>query len=232
MSESQFDRIGGNYYEVRGGHVHRYYTEQKVKVLKEFVVDRDECLDVGCGVGLHANLLMELTGCRVMGLDYSQTMATSANKNLGQGFAVTASATDIPFKDGAFDVSYTINVTHHLINPEAVEKALVEMARVSRSKVFVFEFNPLNPFCKYILFHICPYDTGVERIPSRKEMVAVAKKAGLTIREIRHMSYMPILCPRFLIQPISKIEPVLEKLFPWFTVGIVYILEKQASDSR
>lgn len=223
---NQFDKLGGDYYNVPGGHVHRYYTEQKVNVLAEYVTKTDNCLDVGCGVGLHARMLSDLTGCRVNGLDSSQGMVDGANESIGESFAVRADATNLPYCDGAFDVSYMVNVTHHLIKPIAVEKAISEMSRVSRKRVFVFEFNPLNPFCKYVLFKICPYDNGDERIPSKREVVADAIKAGLIVREVRHISYMPMFCPKSLMGVVSRVEPVLERLVPWFTVGLVYILDK------
>jgi ubiquinone/menaquinone biosynthesis C-methylase UbiE len=230
MSKNQFDELGEGYYDIRGGHVHRYYTDQKVKVLKSYVSSGDSCLDVGCGVGLHSKLLKDEAGCVVHGIDVSQSMVDSANKNLGEGFAIRASAIEIPYRDNSVDVSYTVNVTHHLIRPEAVEKAIAEMARVSRKKVLIFEFNPLNPFCRYLLFKVCPYDNGDERIPSRKEMVEAARMAGLKTNKIRHMSFMPLLCPRFLMGPISRIEPLMEKTIPWMSVGMVYILDKELPD--
>ena len=227
MSEKQFDRLGENYYNIKGGHVHLYYTKQKVAILKKIIKPDFSVLDVGCGVGQHAKLLIEGESCKqIYGMDYSRQMVKSANKNMGRQFALRADALAIPFKDSSFDVVYTSNLLHHLIEREKVKSAVQQMARVSKKYLIIFEFNSQNPFCKYFLFKICPYDTGNERIPTKKEIIQIAKDTRLVIHKIIHKSFMPMFTPKSLMPLFSKIERILEKVIPWISVGMVYVLEK------
>ncbi|MCK4499993.1 class I SAM-dependent methyltransferase [Candidatus Babeliales bacterium] len=227
MNKTQFDRLGEDYYNIKGGHVHLYYTEQKVKLLEKFVKPGYSVLDVGCGVGVHARLLKENTNCNIYGIDYSKEMVRSANKNLGGSFMIKGDATKIPFKDSSFDVVYTVNLLHHLIKHKAIEHAIVEMARVSKKYIIIFEFNSKNPFCKYILFKVCPYDTGDERIPSKKEITQIAYEDGLVVKEVIHKSFMPMFCPKSLMPFFSRGERILERVIPWVSVGMVYIIQKE-----
>jgi ubiquinone/menaquinone biosynthesis C-methylase UbiE len=226
MSEKQFDEIGDDYYNIKGGHVHLYYTEQKVEILKNYVDVDSKCLDVGCGVGLHSKMLREEKSCCVYGIDLSQNMVKSANKNIEGPFAVLGSATKIPYRDSSFDVVYTVNVLHHLIDHAIIASAIEEMARVSKRYVVIFEFNSKNPFCRYILFKFCPYDSGNERIPSKGEVINIAKKNGLSIKEVKYKSFMPMFCPRIFMPFFSRLEGILEYIIPWMSVGIIYVLEK------
>src|SRR5579859_24266 len=67
-------------------------------------------LDVGSGVGGPARFLAATYGCRVTGVDLSQPFVDAARyltERTGQGGQVsfeTASALDLPFEDGDFDV--------------------------------------------------------------------------------------------------------------------------------
>lgn len=226
MSEKQFDELGDDYYSIKGGHVHLYYTKQKVEILNNYAGSDSKCLDVGCGVGLHSKMLREKKGCRVHGIDLSRSMVASANKNLAGSFAVLGSATQIPYRDSSFDVVYTVNVLHHLIDHGVISGAIEEMARVSKRYVVIFEFNSKNPFCRYVLFKVCPYDSGNERIPSKGEVIGIAREKGLTVKEVKYKSFMPMFCPKPLMPFFSWLEGVLEHIIPWMSVGMVYVLEK------
>jgi SAM-dependent methyltransferase len=82
-----------------------------------------KALDVATGGGHVARRLREL-GCEVVTLDSSPGMQAD----------VLASAEDIPFEDGAFDVVVTRIAPHHF---EDVAAAAQEMARVSNRLVVV-----------------------------------------------------------------------------------------------
>src|SRR5579863_5425833 len=67
-------------------------------------------LDVGSGIGGPARFLAATYGCRVMGVDLSEPFVDAARyltKRTGQGGLVsfeTASALELPFGEGRFDV--------------------------------------------------------------------------------------------------------------------------------
>ncbi len=116
-----------------------------------------------------------------------------------------------------FDVVYTVNVLHHLIEHNTIAKAITEMARVSKKYVIIFEFNSKNPFCRYISFKVCPYDSGNERIPSKREIIDIANEINISVKEVRYKSFMPILCLKALMMFFIKLEALLEKIIPWMS---------------
>jgi ubiquinone/menaquinone biosynthesis C-methylase UbiE len=155
--EERFDKLGEDYFNVRGGKVHLYYARRKARILKEYLKPIDRVLDIGCGVGEHARLLKDSCG-RVHGLDLSKELVKAANKNLARDFGVRGSVVKLPFRDKIFDVTYSVNLLHHLKSLEVIKEALREMKRITRREIIILDLNPKNPFCKHVLFKICPYD--------------------------------------------------------------------------
>lgn len=88
-------------------------------------------LDVGCG---KAFLLYELSqvvpGLDVHGIDISEYGVAHAKPEIRERLQV-ASATELPFPDGHFDLVYSINTLHNLYNYE-LDRALREMQRVGK----------------------------------------------------------------------------------------------------
>ena len=76
-------------------------------------------LDVGSGVGGPARLLAETYGCRVTGVDLSEPFVDAARyltERTGQSKRVsfeTASALELPFDDGHFDVVVSSGAPHY-----------------------------------------------------------------------------------------------------------------------
>jgi len=228
MNKSQFDKLSENYFNIKGGYVHKYYAKKKVNTIKKYVGQDFSVLDVGCGVGEHAKLLKTITR-KIYGIDISSEMVNSANNNLGGTFAMIGDATRLPFPDSSFDIAYTSNTLHHVKELDNIKNTISEMARVTKKYVIIFELNSKNPFCKYLLFRLCPYDTGEERIPPKKEIINIANEVGLDVVEVINQSFMPMFCPKLLMPLFSKIEIILENIIPWISVGIVYVLEKRGN---
>lgn len=224
MATNQFDELGDEYFNISGGHVHLYYAEKKAEIVNKYLADDFLVLDVGCGAGEHAKLVRE--NCKnICGIDLSLEMVKSANKNVGETFASLGDATRLPFKDSSFDVAYTSNTLHHIKDFNSIKNTISELARVSKKYIIIFEFNSMNPFCKYLLFKLCPYDTGDERIPTKKEMKIISEELGLSDITIMHKSFMPMFCPKYLMPFFSHVERILETMVPAISVGMVYIIK-------
>jgi len=77
----------------------------------------DHVLDIGCGVGGPARYLAERFGCRVTGLDITESFLDAAarlTELVGIDDQVTFRLGDgahLPFDDGAFDGAYALHVT-------------------------------------------------------------------------------------------------------------------------
>lgn len=117
------------------------FAEPKVDFINRIVLKTGEkhslsLLDIGCGNGFFTNYLK----------DYYHTFAIDFSEHMLQinrcGEKICGSATELPFKNNSFDITFCSNLLHHLENPQ---EALLEMRRVSRKYVILSEPNRSNP---------------------------------------------------------------------------------------
>jgi SAM-dependent methyltransferase len=112
--------------EAYAGHHANPHLETRTELLLSLLpADVTRVLDVGCGPGV-AGHAMESAGRTVYSLD-----ASMAALRAGPPRPVCASATALPFPDGAFDASVSFELLEHLPR-EAVTDAAREIARVAR----------------------------------------------------------------------------------------------------
>jgi malonyl-CoA O-methyltransferase len=84
-------------------------------------------LDVGCGKGRYARVLLEhYPAARVTGLDISEQMLRCVPGGIGK---VSGIMTELPFAAGAFDGVYATESLEHAVD---IERAVDEMCRVLR----------------------------------------------------------------------------------------------------
>ncbi len=104
----------------------------------------ERVLDVGCGEGNHLLFLQRL-GLDACGVDASSYMIRRARKRLGNRASLrVGSADDLPFEDNEFDVTVLINTLEFLDDPA---RALTEVGRVTRRRVFLAVMNRLSLYC-------------------------------------------------------------------------------------
>jgi ubiquinone/menaquinone biosynthesis C-methylase UbiE len=98
-------------------------------------------LEVGCGTGRLATLLVERHACRVWGVDVSAEMLAVARERVPRGVGLKlASAEDLPFRDGTFERATMTLVVHHLDRP----RAFAELIRVLEpgGRLSILSFDP------------------------------------------------------------------------------------------
>lgn len=97
----------------------RRYLQNLVDLLKKELLDFSPrvILDAGCGDGLLAELLKNLTGAKVYGVDISKKGLELTKK---RGIIVKECDLNrgIPFTDGSFDLVISNQVIEHLLNPD------------------------------------------------------------------------------------------------------------------
>lgn len=105
----------------------------------------ESILDVGCGEGPDAGPISKL-GVRYAGFDAIEENLTVARRDnpgleFKQGFCQ-----QIPYPDKSFDWCWCTGVWEILPKPEDMDKAMKEMLRVARKKIFNLDTNPQPRF--------------------------------------------------------------------------------------
>jgi ubiquinone/menaquinone biosynthesis C-methylase UbiE len=138
-----YDSFSNRYEQRRGtndpGGYHELLDELEAGFVQRFAGGR-EVLEVGCGTGLVLTRIASFAR-QAKGVDLSPGMLQVA---LNRGLEVVeGSAVDLPFADCSFDVTCAFKVLAHI--PD-IERALSEMARVTRSGGYVIAeyYNPYS----------------------------------------------------------------------------------------
>jgi len=145
--------LANRFFDMKNGeHLYTYWVTGKHKLQKllkaeDIVIGLEEeirekvVLDVGCGPDLDSQATenAHITPKFYVGVDYSGNFVERASNKHGSErlkFA-RASATQLPFKKDAFQISLALFTIHHVsANPLQV---LQELSRVSSEKVIVFD---------------------------------------------------------------------------------------------
>lgn len=116
------------------------FAEQRFQYLSRFIPFQDvqSSLDVGCGNGVGTISLNRRVDV-VFGLDASGYLLNQMPDNI---VGIQADASRLPLRDKAVDLSMAWELIHHIENPVPV---LLEMCRVTRRWVVLFEPNRWNP---------------------------------------------------------------------------------------
>jgi SAM-dependent methyltransferase len=184
-----------------------FFTKVKADYIRELAIahfgtiDGLAALDVGCGIGNFHGLLLSAFG-RLEGADISQTSLDMAK---GRFPAVRYRHFDglrLPYDDGAFDLTFTVCVMHH-VPPEQWPRFAAEMGRVIRpgGLALVFEHNPRNPLTMRVV-NRCPFDADAVLLWP-EQMVALFAAAGF--RDIRTRSILTVPAAGTALRSIDKL---------------------------
>ncbi len=116
-------------YWIQGKSAHKY----RYDIFLSWISPGSKVLDLGCGDGYLAELIEKKNNCDVTCLDISEVALKKAKaRNLK---VVLGSLEDpLPFNDNSFDYVIATEALEHI---SATEKALLEMARVSKGHMLV-----------------------------------------------------------------------------------------------
>jgi ubiquinone/menaquinone biosynthesis C-methylase UbiE len=140
---SEKERMKREYYDLVGDWnlpiVHMGGLSDTHTLLEMCEIDESSAvLEVGCGVGYTACEIARRYGARVVGIDLSKHMIANAKeraRELGLENRVefrVEDVTKLPFPDASFDVVLMESFLNILGEPELIQKALREIARVTK----------------------------------------------------------------------------------------------------
>ena len=135
-----------------------------------------------------------------VGMDLSPTIVKAAQRRCPGARLVQADVRRLPFTDGAFAGVISTSTLDHFRDPEDLELALRELARVVRAggKLILTLDNPLNPILALrnvvpdafrLRVGLTPYFVGYTCGPTRLEQLL--REAGFDVRETTAVLHFP-----------------------------------------
>jgi len=141
-AEDIYGRIAKVYHSKVHTHFYNAFLEMPamIRIVREISVKDKKALDLGCGTGRYATLLLH-AGAKVWGIDPSKEMIKIAKQgNRGCNFRV-GKAENLPYRPNFFDVVVSGLAIHY---SENLEKVFLGVNRVLKSGGF-FVFSTSNP---------------------------------------------------------------------------------------
>lgn len=172
----------------------RGYSPEVLRLWLDLVaaaVPRDVALivDVGCGTGRFSRPLAERFDTRVIGIDPSQNMLEIARNKANERDVefVEAAAEAVPLPDGCADVVFMSMILHHLVDRA---RAAQECRRLLRPGGCLCVRNSTRD-SRYPQRRFFPgIGAMIEReLPSRDDVVALFKSAGLRLSTYRRVAH-------------------------------------------
>jgi SAM-dependent methyltransferase len=181
---------------------------KRVDVITAEAGQRGLALDVGCGTGVLADALSSV-GWTVIGVDASFPMLQPMRRRSGQ--PTHASACQLPFPAGAFDLVYTVASLHHIADPKSVRTTLTEMQRVCKpgGVIVVWDHNSRNPYWPIVMARV-PQDTGAERIVPAEEITAAISQPEMQDPHVHYLGFVPDFAPKALLPALRWAERFVE----------------------
>jgi SAM-dependent methyltransferase len=168
-------------------------------------------LEAGCGTGYLSQLLQSERGWPIVPLDYSPDGLRYA-RELGVRWAVQGDTRDLPFGDGTFDLTLSIDVLAHVPRGEE-HLAARELARVTRrGGLLVIRTSALD----ILHSHHSEFVDERQRF-TRRRLMGLVTGAGVRVLRCTYINslLLPIALIKFrVIEPLSKapatsgVEPV------------------------
>lgn len=208
--QTDFDLVAHEYDDSLPAHVVEHYLAKRLSYIRRHAVP-GPALDLGCGTGVFAERIAA-AGWDVIAADPFRGMLRQLRGRNPRIPAVQASGETLPFPDGAFALVYCIAVMHHIADPGAVRRTLLEMARVAKpgGHVLIWDHNPRNPYWPLLMKRV-PQDTGAERLIPEHELLDGLAAGGMAPVRSDQLGLVPDFVPPALLRLAASAEAAVER---------------------
>ena len=156
-------------------------------------------LDGGCGKGRHLACAARFGAAVAIGVDLSDAVdaAWSNVRHLPNAHVVQADLYSLPFREGTFDLAYSVGVLHHLPDPRGGFAALVPLVRAG-GRIAAWVYGRENN--DWIVHLVNPVREHVtSRLPRRVLEALASLMTALVLWPITKLVYGPLnrVAPQF-----------------------------------
>jgi SAM-dependent methyltransferase len=166
-----------------GDGIREKLTKEIVDHIADRISDDAHVVDIGCGAG---DLLIQIQsrqpGVRLAGCDFSPGAIERARQRLAESdLCEHKIKTDLPYKDGLFDVVLCTDTLEHLEYPALIVNELVRICRPGGVVVIVVPDGDVDQFLGHLWFwsedrlreFLGPWNGVVQRLPETRELLAI-----------------------------------------------------------
>ncbi len=172
-----------------------FFIELKVDLLRDLAeknlgsLNKIKALDIGSGVGLVDRFLKSSIE-NLYGVDVENGVVEKAKQNNPEVIYNIYDGLKLPFEDNTFDLTFAINVMHH-VPPVHWRNFAGEMNRVLKPGgiAAVFEHNPLNPLTRIAVAR-CEFDRDAVLL-SHKTLKSLLNEAKFEMIKDAYIVFFP-----------------------------------------
>jgi ubiquinone/menaquinone biosynthesis C-methylase UbiE len=219
-----------SYNETLPAHISAHYLKKRICFFSRYLKPHTSVLDVGCGTGvILASLLSTDQTLELHGCDNSISMLEKAGRQSNIRFVCGASD-KLPYKQGAFDMTISVAVFHHLGSKEIASVTIEEMIRITKfgGRTIIWDANSLNPYW-LLLFKRVPYDREVKRPMPLLKIISKIKNIDIANVEIFRSGWIPDFVPNSMMRFFKIFEVLMERItfLNIFSAHSVIVLTKR-----
>jgi len=201
-----------------------FATDKRLERRAEYIISQFvsqpglDILEIGCGMGIMANMLATKTNAKILGIDLCEPFIESAKKKFNHpnlSFEVMDFNKPEDFIKQRFDYIVGNGILHHLYYH--LDAALVNIKKLLKpgGKMIFLEPNIYNPYCylifKYPLFRKKAALEPTEMAFSKNFIKKKLKIAGYKNIKIEYKDFLLPGIPKIFVNPSIILGSVAEK---------------------
>ncbi len=192
-------------------HISTRLWQEGIKIGDQLGLNKQSnVLDLGCGDGTFANLILSKHFGSVDGFDLSQAGIKRA-RELATGLHTRFECCDITKIDYTalpqYEAVYLWGILHHV--KDAVPGILSKLHHVTK-RIVVLEPNG-NNIARKLLEYLPSYKAAGEESFRTKQLESIFKQAGYSVMIWKRLNLFPNRTPKLLFHALRHVEPLIER---------------------